>query len=48
MRDFIALNLGPTLEEANLRRVKLMVFDHNRDVLPHWPSVVCIMNYSTF
>lgn len=41
-RDWIKTNLGPTLEAAGLRRVKLMVDDHNRDTLPWYPATVSI------
>ncbi|KAK4323931.1 hypothetical protein Pmani_005390 [Petrolisthes manimaculis] len=34
MRDWIKQNLGPTLEAAGMRRLKLMVDDFNRDTLP--------------
>ncbi|XP_069186074.1 putative glucosylceramidase 4 [Procambarus clarkii] len=39
-RDWIKTNLGPTLEDANLRRLKLMIVDHNRDTLPWYPSTI--------
>ncbi|CAL4258628.1 unnamed protein product, partial [Meganyctiphanes norvegica] len=38
MRDWIKTNLGPTLEAAGLRRLKLMVDDFNRDTLPWYPA----------
>ncbi|XP_063590816.1 putative glucosylceramidase 3 [Penaeus indicus] len=39
-RDWIKTNLGPTLEAAGLRRIKLMVDDHNRDTLPWYPATI--------
>ncbi|XP_018013259.1 putative glucosylceramidase 3 [Hyalella azteca] len=36
MRDWIKLNLGPTLEAAGLRRLKMMIDDFNRDTLPDY------------
>lgn len=39
-RDWIKTNLGPTLEAAGLRRLQLMVLDHNRDALPWYPATV--------
>ena len=49
-RDWVANNLGPTLEAADLRRVKVMILDHNRDLLPWYPAVVSIIRkiYSCF
>ncbi|XP_066971335.1 putative glucosylceramidase 3 isoform X1 [Macrobrachium rosenbergii] len=40
MRDWIKTSLGPTLEAAGLRRLKLMVLDHNRDALPWFPDTI--------
>lgn len=37
-RDWIKTNLGPTLEAAGMRRLKLMIDDHNRDTLPWYPE----------
>ncbi|XP_069940551.1 putative glucosylceramidase 4 [Cherax quadricarinatus] len=34
MRDWLKTNLGPTLEAAGMRRLKMMVDDFNRDTLP--------------
>lgn len=34
MRDWVKTNLGPTLTEAGMRRLVLMVDDFNRDTLP--------------
>jgi glucosylceramidase len=34
-RDFVRDHLGPTLEKAGLGRVKIMIWDHNRDMLIH-------------
>ncbi|XP_042865789.1 putative glucosylceramidase 4 [Penaeus japonicus] len=39
-RDWIKENLGPTLEEAGLRRLKLMVPDHSRNALPWYPATI--------
>jgi len=39
-RDWIKTNLGPTLEAAGMRRLKLMVDDHNRDTLPWYPGTI--------
>ncbi|ROT65524.1 hypothetical protein C7M84_016509 [Penaeus vannamei] len=39
-RDWIKQSLGPTLEEAGLRRLKLMVPDHSRNALPWYPATV--------
>ena len=32
-RDFVRDHLGPTLEKAGLSKVRLMVWDHNRDIM---------------
>ncbi|XHR27265.1 MAG: glycoside hydrolase family 30 beta sandwich domain-containing protein [Chthoniobacteraceae bacterium] len=32
-RDFVRDHLGPTLEKAGLGQVKLMIWDHNRDLI---------------
>ena len=34
-RDFLKNHLGPTLREAGLGDKKIVVWDHNRDLLPH-------------
>ncbi|MDA3854185.1 MAG: glycoside hydrolase family 30 protein [Bacteroidales bacterium] len=39
-RDFIKNNLGPTLVKAGLGDVKLIAWDHNRDLLSHRASVI--------
>ncbi|KAG0728246.1 putative glucosylceramidase 3 [Chionoecetes opilio] len=39
-RDWIKTNLGPTLEAASMRRLQLMVLDHNRDALPWYPATI--------
>nr|XP_027228108.1 putative glucosylceramidase 4 [Penaeus vannamei] len=39
-RDWIKQSLGPTLEEAGLRRLKLMVPDHSRNALPWYPATI--------
>nr|XP_053632503.1 lysosomal acid glucosylceramidase-like [Cherax quadricarinatus] len=36
MRDWLKTNLGPTLEAAGMRRLKMMVDDFNRDTLPSY------------
>ena len=41
-RDWIKSTLGPTLEAAGMRHLKLMVLDHNRDALPWYPATVSI------
>jgi len=38
-RDFVRDHLGPTLERAGLGHVKIMIWDHNRDVIVHRASV---------
>lgn len=32
-RDFLKNNLGPTMEKAGLKNVKIIVWDHNRDLM---------------
>ena len=40
-RDFIKLNLGPTLEKAGLKdKVKIMIHDDQRDTLVNWTHTV--------
>ncbi|XP_070542233.1 lysosomal acid glucosylceramidase-like [Ptychodera flava] len=39
-RDFIKLDLGPTLKERGHSDVKVMILDDNRLMLPHWADVV--------
>ncbi|XP_055346223.1 lysosomal acid glucosylceramidase-like [Paramacrobiotus metropolitanus] len=39
-RDFIASDLGPALTAAGLRRVKLMIMDDQRVLLPGWADTV--------
>lgn len=39
-RDFIKMDLGPALEAAGLRRVKLMIMDDQRFLLPSWANTV--------
>ncbi len=39
-RDFVRDHLGPTLEAAGLGRLKLMIWDHNRDLLYERAKVV--------
>ncbi|KAI1301596.1 Lysosomal acid glucosylceramidase [Halotydeus destructor] len=42
MRDFLKLDLGPALSEAGYGRdkLKIMVYDDNRNYLPHWADVI--------
>ncbi|XP_077988535.1 lysosomal acid glucosylceramidase-like [Glandiceps talaboti] len=39
-RDFIKMDLGPTLKERGHGDVKLMILDDNRLMLPHWADTV--------
>nr|XP_054754970.1 lysosomal acid glucosylceramidase-like [Lytechinus pictus] len=39
-RDFVKLDLGPTLEERGLGNVSIMMLDDQRFELPDWPVVV--------
>lgn len=39
-RDFIALDLGPTLEKYGYQHVKLMILDDARFLLPYWAEQV--------
>ncbi|MCH1624542.1 glucosylceramidase [Fredinandcohnia sp. SECRCQ15] len=39
-RDFVRDHLGPTLAEANLDQVKIIIWDHNRDIIVERASVV--------
>ncbi|MPC89966.1 putative glucosylceramidase 4 [Portunus trituberculatus] len=39
-RDWIKTTLGPILEAAGMRYLKLMVLDHNRDALPWYPATI--------
>ena len=39
-RDFIRDYLGPTLQRAQLQKVKLMVWDHNRDDMVEYADVM--------
>lgn len=39
-RDFVRDHLGPALERAGLADVKLIIWDHNRDLLVHRSSVI--------
>jgi len=34
-RDFVRDHLGPALEQAGLSRIKIIIWDHNRDYLVH-------------
>ena len=40
MRDWIKTSFGPAMTDAGLRRVQIMVLDHNRDALPWYPETV--------
>ena len=39
-RDFLKNNLGPTLQKEGLGKVKIIVWDHNRDLLPQRANVI--------
>ena len=39
-RDFIKLNMGPTLAERGHGDVKIIILDDQRAELPHWAQVV--------
>ena len=39
-RDFIAKDLGPSLQTAGLEHIKLMILDDSRLLLPYWAEVV--------
>lgn len=39
-RDFIKNFLGPTLEKSGMKSVKLLAWDHNRDLLYHRASTI--------
>lgn len=39
-RDFLKYNLGPTLERANMKDKKIIVWDHNRDMMFQRASVI--------
>jgi glucosylceramidase len=39
-RDFVRDFLGPELEAAGLGRVRIVIWDHNRDLMPERASVV--------
>ena len=39
-RDFIAKDLGPSLQAAGLEHIKLMILDDSRLLLPYWAEVV--------
>ncbi|MDD5140946.1 MAG: glycoside hydrolase family 30 protein [Verrucomicrobiales bacterium] len=39
-RDFITNNLGPTLAKAGLQDKKLIIWDHNRDLIFHRASTI--------
>ncbi len=40
-RIFVGQNLGPTLEAAGYRNVKIMIFDDQRPLAPLWVPQVC-------
>ncbi|KAK7081313.1 hypothetical protein SK128_000992 [Halocaridina rubra] len=44
MRDWVKMNLGPTLEAAGMRRIKLMVLDHNQAGLPWYSDIILAGN----
>jgi glucosylceramidase len=39
-RDFVKNHLGPTLAKAGLKNKKLIVWDHNRDLVYHRASII--------
>jgi glucosylceramidase len=39
-RDFLKNNLGPTLQKTGLGDIKIMVWDHNRDLIHHRTSTI--------
>ncbi|MES3025440.1 MAG: glycoside hydrolase family 30 protein [Pseudomonadota bacterium] len=39
-RDFLKNHLGPTMHKAGLARVKIIVWDHNRDLAPQRAHVI--------
>jgi len=39
-RDFLKKFLGPTLEKEGLADKKILIWDHNRDLLPHRASTI--------
>jgi glucosylceramidase len=39
-RDFVKNNLGPTLQQAGLGDKKIIVWDHNRNFMFQWASVI--------
>ncbi|KAM3910014.1 LOW QUALITY PROTEIN: lysosomal acid glucosylceramidase-like [Leptodactylus fuscus] len=40
MRDFIALDLGPTFTNSSHKNVQIMIVDDNRILLPYWAKVI--------
>ena len=40
-RDFIKMDLGPTLKAAGYSNVSLIIFDDDRWLLPSWVDPVC-------
>lgn len=43
-RDFISKDLGPALSDAGLRKVKLIIMDDQRFLLPKWADTVLADN----
>lgn len=39
-RDFIKLNLGPTIRNSQFADLKIMILDENTAALPRWPKQV--------
>ncbi len=39
-RDFLKNHLGPTLKQAGLGNKKIIIWDHNRDLLPHRAATI--------
>jgi glucosylceramidase len=39
-RDFVKNNLGPTLQQAGLGDKKIIIWDHNRNFMFQWASVI--------
>ena len=39
-RNFIKMDLGPTLQQSNYKDIKLMILDDNRAFLPTWVEVI--------
>lgn len=39
-RDWIAMDLGPSLHSSPYAKIRLMILDDHRLLLPHWARVV--------